>query len=74
MKNIYNYVDGKLIESSSKKFSPVFDPSTGEQTSQVNLSNAEDLKIIIENSKNSFIIMLTNNLQYLCKYLLEVLD
>ncbi len=54
MKKIINYIDGKFQESTSKEFSSVYDPSTGEEISQVQLSNEQDLINTIKSSINSF--------------------
>ena len=55
MKKINNYINGKLSISSSKRFSPVYDPSTGEVQAEVVLSNKDDFDQMIENSENSFL-------------------
>jgi len=53
MKKIQNFIDGK-ITSISKQTLPVYDPSTGEQTSEVVLSNNEDFEKVLESSKRIF--------------------
>ena len=53
MKKIENFIDGK-VSSFSKNTQPVYDPSTGEQTSEVVLSNNEDFEKVIESSSKSF--------------------
>ena len=53
MKKIENYIDGKLVSKSSKT-QPVYDPSTGEQSSEVVLSSSEDFENVIESSLKSF--------------------
>ncbi|PPR41448.1 MAG: putative 3-oxopropanoate dehydrogenase [Alphaproteobacteria bacterium MarineAlpha5_Bin12] len=55
MKKINNYINGKFSISSSKRFSPVYDPSTGEVQAEVVLSNKDDFDQMIENSENSFL-------------------
>jgi len=54
MKKIHNYIDGKISEGSSKKTSPVYDPSTGEQISEVILSNKNDFETALTSSLKSF--------------------
>jgi malonate-semialdehyde dehydrogenase (acetylating)/methylmalonate-semialdehyde dehydrogenase len=39
METIQNFINGQISESHSQRFSPVFNPATGEQTRQVVLSN-----------------------------------
>jgi len=53
MKKIENYIHGKST-SHSKKFLPVFDPSNGEQLSEVVLSNKEDFNSLINSSEKGF--------------------
>ena len=50
MKKIENYADGK-ITSISENYIDVFDPSTGEESAKVILSNHEDFNQAIESSK-----------------------
>ena len=54
MKKIYNFTNGKLNKGSSNKFLPVYNPSTGEKTSEVISSNSEDFLTILDNAKKSF--------------------
>ena len=54
MKKINNYINGKLTQSSSNRFSPVYDPSTGEVQAEVVLSNKMDFDQTVENSEKSF--------------------
>ncbi len=53
MIKIENYINGK-VTSSSKKTQPIYDPSIGEQISEVVLSDKEDFSNLIESSKKSF--------------------
>ena len=53
MKTVKNYISGNII-SSSQKYLPVDDPSTGEQIGKVVLSNKEDFENVISSSKQSF--------------------
>ena len=53
MKKIENYINGNK-ESNSNIFLPVIDPSTGEQISEVLLSNKDDFNSAIKSSQNAF--------------------
>ena len=52
MNIIQNYIDGKST-SISKNYLDVDDPSTGEITSKVVLSNIDDFNKVIQSSKKS---------------------
>ena len=52
MKKIENYIDGK-ITSFSKNYLPVYDPSIGEEISEVVLSDMDDFKTAINSSKHA---------------------
>ena len=54
MNKIENYIDGNIVSYSSKT-QEVYDPSTGDQTAEVVLSNKEDFTKALESSENSFI-------------------
>ncbi len=54
MKIINNFIEGK-IQSYSKKYSPVYDPSTGDQIGKVIMSNFDDFKNTIKSSKKAFL-------------------
>ena len=51
MKKISNFINGQKITASSKRTSPVFDPSTGEIQAEVILSNKKDFDEVVESSK-----------------------
>ncbi len=53
MKKIKNYISGKET-SSSNSYLPVEDPSTGENISEVVLSNNTDFEIILDSSQKAF--------------------
>ncbi len=53
MNQVKNYINGK-IQSSSKKYLDIYDPSTGEKTSEVVLSNEIDFDETIKSSKAAF--------------------
>ena len=53
MKKIHNYINGST-QSFSKSFLPVYNPSTGEQISEVVLSNKNDFDTVIASSQKAF--------------------
>ncbi len=53
MKKIKNYINGS-VESFSKEYLPVFDPSKGEQIAEVVSSNNKDFEKIINSSQKAF--------------------
>ena len=55
MNLIQHFVNGKVIKGSSKKTSKVFNPATGEQTSEVNLASKVDLDLAVQKAKEAFI-------------------
>ena len=54
MKKIENYIHGKHTSSSNEELK-VFNPSTGEQSGKVVLSNYEDFQKTIESSKKNLL-------------------
>ncbi len=54
MKKIENYINGKISNSDSNKYLAVDDPSTGETTSEVIISNANDFEKTVISSINGF--------------------
>ena len=54
MRVIKHFVDGKTFEGSSKRTSKVFNPATGEETSQVNLASKADVDLIVQKAKKAF--------------------
>ncbi len=55
MNSIEHFIDGKTVKGSSKRKSKVFNPATGEQTSEVNLASKQDVDLAIEKAKKAFI-------------------
>ncbi len=55
MKIIEHFIEGKHYSGNSKKFSPVYNPATGEETAKVKLGNSEDLNKAVDISKNAFL-------------------
>ncbi len=53
MKKIENYINGK-VESASKNFIPVHNPSTGEIISEVVLSSKNDFNKVVDSSEKAF--------------------
>ena len=53
MRKINNYINGS-VSSISSNYLQVDDPSTGEKIAEVIMSNADDLNLALESSKNAF--------------------
>ena len=54
MNLIEHFINGKTAKGSSKKTSKVFNPATGEQTSEVNLASKADVDLAAEKAKQAF--------------------
>ncbi|MDV5226764.1 CoA-acylating methylmalonate-semialdehyde dehydrogenase [Providencia rettgeri] len=54
MQQIQNFIGGELVSSQSGRFSPVYNPATGEQIAQVVLSSAAETKKAIEVAHKAF--------------------
>tara|TARA_Y100000590_G_scaffold356328_1_gene410519 strand:- start:6975 stop:8468 length:1494 start_codon:yes stop_codon:yes gene_type:complete len=54
MNLIEHFIDGKITKGSSKKTSKVYNPATGEQTSEVNLASKNDVDLAVQKAKNAF--------------------
>jgi malonate-semialdehyde dehydrogenase (acetylating)/methylmalonate-semialdehyde dehydrogenase len=54
MKTIEHFVGGKLFNGESKRTSKVFNPATGEQSSEVKLASSKDVKQTVEKAKKAF--------------------
>jgi malonate-semialdehyde dehydrogenase (acetylating)/methylmalonate-semialdehyde dehydrogenase len=54
MRKITHLIDAKSVESTSGNLGPVFNPATGEQTGEVDLSSIEEVDLAVESSKNAF--------------------
>ncbi len=50
-KRISHWIDGQLVPGTSGRTSPVFNPATGEQTAEVELAGADDLKKAVESAR-----------------------
>ena len=55
MNSIEHFIDGRTVKGSSKRKSKVFNPATGEQTSEVNLASKQDVDLAVEKAKKAFI-------------------
>jgi malonate-semialdehyde dehydrogenase (acetylating)/methylmalonate-semialdehyde dehydrogenase len=54
METVQNFINGQISESNSQRFSPVFNPATGEQTRQVVLSNEAETEAAIAAADSAF--------------------
>jgi len=54
MNLIEHFINGKTAKGSSKKTSKVFNPATGEQTSEVNLASKVDVDLAVQKAKQAF--------------------
>jgi malonate-semialdehyde dehydrogenase (acetylating) / methylmalonate-semialdehyde dehydrogenase len=54
METVYNYIDGEVVASSASRFSPVYNPATGEQIRQVALSTVQETEQAIESAQVAF--------------------
>ncbi len=54
MNSIEHFINGKTVKGSSKRTAKVFNPATGEVSSNVNLANTADLNKAVESAKKAF--------------------
>ena len=54
MNSIEHFIDGKIVKGSSKRTGKVFNPATGEISSNVNLASTADLDKAVKAAKKSF--------------------
>ena len=54
MNSIEHFINGKTVKGSSKRTAKVFNPATGEVSSNVNLANTTDLNKAVEAAKKAF--------------------
>ncbi len=52
---IEHFIDGKAFSGSSKRKGKIFNPATGEQTSEVKLAIAADVNLAVESAKKAFL-------------------
>ncbi len=43
MNHIHHWIDGRIVESTSGRTAPVYDPARGEQSGEVDLANAAEV-------------------------------
>ena len=55
MKTIEHFIGGKEYSGNSKRFSPVYNPATGEQSAKVKLGSAQDLNKAVEIAHTAFL-------------------
>ena len=53
MNSIEHFINGKTVKGSSNRTAKVFNPATGEVSSNVNLANTADLNKAVEVSEKS---------------------
>ena len=54
MKTISHWIDGRIVESTSGRTAPVFDPATGQQTAEVALGSIAELDAAVAAAKAAF--------------------
>ena len=54
MKTIGHFVGGKLLNGESKRTGKIFNPATGEQSSEVKLASTKDVSQAVEIAKKAF--------------------
>jgi malonate-semialdehyde dehydrogenase (acetylating)/methylmalonate-semialdehyde dehydrogenase len=54
MKRISHWIDGHVVESTSGRSAPVFDPATGEQTGAVDLASRDEVDVAVAAAKAAF--------------------
>jgi len=54
MQMIKHFVDGKIYSGNSKRTGKVYNPATGEQTSEVNLASKADVDFTVSKAKSAF--------------------
>lgn len=47
METVQNFINGKMTESRSERFAPIYNPATGQQTRQVVLSSASEVAEVV---------------------------
>ena len=54
MNSIEHFINGKTVKGSSKRTAKVFNPATGEVSSNVNLANTNDLNKAVDAANKAF--------------------
>ena len=55
MKIIEHFIGGKKYSGNSSRFSPIYNPATGEQTAKVKLGSTEDLNKTVDLAQEAFL-------------------
>ena len=67
MNSIQHFVDGKKFKGTSKRAGKVFNPATGEQSSEVNFATTDDVNKAVSIAKKAFINWSQKTPLFLCK-------
>ncbi len=54
MQNISHWVSGASVAGTSGRFSPVFNPATGEQSAQVPLASVDEIGAVVASASEAF--------------------
>jgi malonate-semialdehyde dehydrogenase (acetylating) / methylmalonate-semialdehyde dehydrogenase len=54
MKTISHWIDGRIVESTSGRTSPVFNPATGEQSGTVGLASVDEVDAAVASARAAF--------------------
>jgi malonate-semialdehyde dehydrogenase (acetylating)/methylmalonate-semialdehyde dehydrogenase len=54
MNKISHWIDGRVVESTSGRSAPVFDPAVGEQTGAVDLASADEVDAAVASARDAF--------------------
>src|SRR5262249_45049988 len=54
MRRISHYVDGRVLEGSSGRCGPVFDPAEGVQSAEVDFASEDEVDRVVASSKAAF--------------------
>lgn len=74
MEKILNYIDGKLIEPSSKKYLDNFNPSNGRVYSLIPDSNSNDINNAVSSAKKAFENWGSSTKKYRYDILMKIAD
>ena len=56
MNSIEHFIDGKIVNGSSKRTAKIFNPAIGEVSSNVNLANITDLNKAVISAKKPLLV------------------
>ena len=54
MKQIHHLIDGQMVESTSGRTSPVFNPATGQQTGELALASVDEVDAAVASAQRAF--------------------